>query len=85
MRRLPKQALPLWLADLVAASFIVDQSRLREVAMALRAVLPAISVSFSDEDARPDESSGLSAYRQLPVSVALPVPGTQILVIQHTF
>ena len=38
----------------------------------LREVLPAGSVLFDEEDLRPYECDGLTAYRQLPLIVALP-------------
>ena len=46
-------------------------SRQREVVAALRAVLPAHCVLFNEEDTRPYECDGLSAYRQLPMVVVL--------------
>ena len=50
----------------------VDFARQREVATALRAILPASSVLFEREDVTPYECDGLSAYRQVPMVVALP-------------
>src|SRR5688572_9099648 len=50
----------------------VDFARQREVAAALRAFLPAESVLFEREDVQPYECDGLSAYRQVPMVVALP-------------
>jgi len=50
----------------------VDLMRQREVAAALRAVLPLDSVLFAQEDVKPYECDGLSAYRQVPMVVALP-------------
>ncbi|HEX2824765.1 MAG TPA: FAD-linked oxidase C-terminal domain-containing protein [Burkholderiales bacterium] len=50
----------------------VDFARQREVAAALRAFLPAASVLFEREDVKPYECDGLSAYRQVPMVVALP-------------
>jgi glycolate oxidase len=47
-------------------------SRQHEVVNALRAVLPAHSILFNEEDTRPYECDGLSAYRQLPMVVVLP-------------
>jgi glycolate oxidase len=47
-------------------------SRQREVARALRAFLPARAVLYEEEDTRPYECDGLTAYRQVPMVVALP-------------
>ena len=52
--------------------------RQREVADALRAFLPARAVLFEEEDTRPYECDGLSAYRQLPMVVALPETEEQV-------
>src|SRR4051812_32759522 len=50
----------------------VDFARQREVAAALRAFMPAAAVLFEREDVQPYECDGLSAYRQIPMVVALP-------------
>jgi glycolate oxidase len=50
----------------------VDVERQRAVAAALRRFMPAASVLFEREDVRPYECDGLSAYRQVPMVVALP-------------
>jgi len=50
----------------------INAARQREVARALRAFLPARSVLWEEEDTRPYECDGLTAYRQLPMVVALP-------------
>jgi glycolate oxidase len=50
----------------------VDLARQREVAAALRAFLPEQSVLFQPEDVKPYECDGLSAYRRVPMVVALP-------------
>ena len=50
----------------------VDLARQREVAAALHAFLPASAVLFDHEDVKPYECDGLSAYRQVPMVVALP-------------
>jgi len=42
------------------------------VANALRAFLPARAVLYEEEDTRPYECDGLTAYRQLPMVVVLP-------------
>ncbi len=47
-------------------------ARQQAVVAALRAVLPAPSVLYTEEDTRPYECDGLSAYRQLPMVVVLP-------------
>jgi glycolate oxidase len=50
----------------------VDLDRQRAVARELRAFMPAAAVLFEAEDVRPYECDGLSAYRQVPMVVALP-------------
>src|SRR4051812_41756777 len=50
----------------------VDFARQREIAAALRAFMPESSVLFEREDVQPYECDGLSAYRQVPMVVALP-------------
>src|SRR5215216_1645498 len=50
----------------------VDFQRQREIAAALREFMPAASVLFDREDVQPYECDGLSAYRQVPMVVALP-------------
>jgi len=50
----------------------IDASRQRAVAQALRAFLPERSVLWQEEDTRPYECDGLTAYRKLPMVVALP-------------
>jgi len=56
-------------------------ARQREVAAALRAVLPAHCVLVDEEDTRPYECDGLSAYRQLPMVVALPQNEEQVIAV----
>ena len=53
-------------------------ARQKEVAAALRAFLPARAVLFEEEDTRPYECDGLTAYRQLPMVVALPETEEQV-------
>jgi glycolate oxidase len=53
-------------------------NRRHEVARALRAFLPARAVLFEEEDTRPYECDGLTAYRQLPMVVALPETEDQV-------
>ena len=50
----------------------IDLIRQREVVAALRAFLPEHAVLFQEEDVTPYECDGLSAYRQVPMVVALP-------------
>ena len=52
--------------------------RQREVAAALRAFLPQRAVLFEEEDTRPYECDGLTAYRRLPMVVALPETEAQV-------
>ena len=47
-------------------------SRQAAVARALREFMPARAVLWEEEDTRPYECDGLTAYRQLPMVVALP-------------
>jgi glycolate oxidase len=58
--------------------------RQREVVAALRAVLPSECILFNEEDTRPYECDGLSAYRQLPMVVVLPDSEVQIVDILKT-
>ncbi len=59
----------------------VDPERRRQVAAALRAVLPERAVLADPEDTRPYECDGLAAYRQLPLVVTLPDDEAQVLAI----
>jgi glycolate oxidase len=54
------------------------------VAAALRAFLPQRAVLFEEEDTRPYECDGLTAYRQLPMVVALPESEAQVQRILRT-
>jgi len=56
----------------------IDFLRQAEVAMRLRRLLPADAVLHSEEDTRAYECDGLSAYRQLPMVVALPSTEDQV-------
>jgi len=56
----------------------IDFVRQREVADALRAFLPESAVLFEQEDVKPYECDGLSAYRQVPMVVALPENEQQV-------
>ena len=49
---------------------VFSLARQREVVAALQAALPKHAVLHQEEDTRPDEGDGLSAYRQLPMVVA---------------
>jgi len=62
----------------------MNLSRQREVARALRAFLPERSVLWEEEDTRPYECDGLTAYRQLPMVVALPETEDQVQRILRT-
>ena len=62
-------------ADVTAAAGVERQT---EVASRLRAVLPAHCVLYRDEDTRPYECDGLSAFRQLPMVVVLPETEAQV-------
>ena len=53
-------------------------NRRQEVARALRSFLPARAVLFEEEDTRPYECDGLTAYRQVPMVVALPETEEQV-------
>ncbi len=59
-------------------------TRQREVAVALRAFLPQRAVLFEEEDTRPYECDGLTAYRQLPMVVALPETEEQVQRVLQT-
>jgi glycolate oxidase len=59
----------------------VDAARRRQVADALRAVLPSGSLLVDAEDTRPYECDGLAAWRQPPMLVALPDSEEQVLAI----
>ena len=56
----------------------IDAARQREVARALRACLPERAVLWEEEDTRAYECDGLTAYRQLPMVVALPETEDQV-------
>src|SRR6185295_13816961 len=58
--------------------------RQAEVAAALRAFLPARAVLWEEEDTRPYECDGLTAYRQLPMVVALPETEEQVQRVLQT-
>ncbi len=56
----------------------VDHRRQREMVQALRAILPDSALLFEHEDVKPYECDGLSAYRQVPMIVALPENERQV-------
>ena len=56
----------------------VDLLRQKSVAEALRAFLPERSVLWQEEDTRPYECDGLTAYRRVPMVVALPETEEQV-------
>jgi len=68
----------------VAETAAIDFIRQREVANALRAFLPATAVLFEQEDVKPYECDGLSAYRQVPMVVVLPEDEQQVQRILRT-
>ncbi|MBI2961706.1 MAG: FAD-binding protein [Betaproteobacteria bacterium] len=57
---------------------VIDSARQRKVAAALRAFLPERAVLYEEEDTRPYECDGLTAYRRLPMVVALPETEEQV-------
>jgi glycolate oxidase len=62
----------------------VDFERQHAVCAALRAFMPEQSVLFEREDVTPYECDGLSAYRQVPMVVALPENEEQVCAILET-
>jgi len=62
----------------------IDRHRQRDVAAALRAFLPERAVLWHDEDTRPYECDGLTAYRRVPMVVALPETEEQVQRILRT-
>ncbi|WP_211444790.1 FAD-linked oxidase C-terminal domain-containing protein [Collimonas humicola] len=67
-----------------AAESTFNPARQQQVVAALRALLPAHALLFSDEDTRPYECDGLAAYRQSPMVVALPESEAQVVAILKT-
>ena len=63
---------------------VISIERQREVVAALRAFMPAHAVLFREEETRPYECDGLSAYRQLPMVVALPETEAQVVSVLAT-
>jgi glycolate oxidase len=62
----------------------IDPQRQRAVAAALRAFLPPQNVLFEMEDTRPYECDGLTAYRRVPMVVALPETEEQVQRVLQT-
>ena len=62
----------------------IDASRQSEVVRRLREFLPAHAVLFKDEDTRPYECDGLTAYRRAPMVVALPETDEQVRRVLQT-
>ncbi len=62
----------------------IDRIRQAEVAGRLKAGLPAGAVLFQEEDTRPYECDGLSAYRELPMVVALPADEDEVRFVLRT-
>ncbi|HUJ88381.1 MAG TPA: FAD-linked oxidase C-terminal domain-containing protein [Burkholderiales bacterium] len=62
----------------------IDAVRQREVVRRLREFLPAHAVLFEDEDTRPYECDGLTAYRRAPMVVALPETDEQVRRVLQT-
>src|SRR5690606_12906510 len=65
-------------ADVTASPTPAQRSRVLE---RLGAILPADSLLHEVEDTRPFECDGLSAFRQLPMAVALPANEEQVCAI----
>ena len=63
---------------------LIDVLRQTRVVAALRAFMPEAQVLFDAEDTRPYECDGLSAYRQVPMVVALPSTEEQVSRILKT-
>jgi glycolate oxidase len=63
---------------------VAAAARQRAVAEALRAFLPQRAVLWQEEDTRPYECDGLTAYRQLPMVVALPETEAEVQRILRT-
>jgi len=62
----------------------VDLTRQRQVVSALQAFMPEAAVLYEREDVKPYECDGLSAYRQVPMVVALPQHEEQVRRILKT-
>ena len=62
----------------VAEHPLIDDVRQREITKVLQAFLPQNAVLFHAEDVKPYECDGLSAYRRVPMVVALPETEEQV-------
>ena len=62
----------------------IDRIRQAAIVGRLRARLPAAAVLFEEEDTRPFECDGLSAYRELPMIVALPADSDEVRFVLQT-
>jgi len=62
----------------------IDHIRQAEVAGRLKARLPEGAVLFQEEDTRPYECDGLTAYRELPMVVALPANEDEVRFVLQT-
>ena len=62
----------------------IDLQRQAQVAQALRAFLPERSVLWQEEDTRPYECDGLTAYRRVPMVVAMPETEAEVQRILKT-
>jgi glycolate oxidase len=62
----------------------IDFLRQAEVVGRLKARLPESSVLYQTEDTRPYECDGLTAYRQLPMVVALPATDEEVQFVLRT-
>jgi glycolate oxidase len=56
----------------------IDAARQREVVRRLREFMPERAVLWAEEDTRPYECDGLTAYRRVPMVVALPETEEQV-------
>ena len=63
---------------------LIDLLRQSRVVAALRAFMPEKNVLWDAEDTKPYECDGLSAYRQIPMVVALPETEEQVARILKT-
>src|SRR5690606_21475064 len=62
----------------------IDLDRQIDVVSRLREKLPADAVLHREEDTRPYECDGLSAYRELPMVVALPANEEEVAFVLRT-
>ena len=65
-------------AHALAGAAGIDLARQREVVRRLREFMPQRAVLWAEEDTRPYECDGLTAYRALPMVVALPETEEQV-------